>query len=564
MAGLATVFGSGAMTNSVPEIANADALFVIGSNTTENHPIIGLRMKDAARRGAKIIIADPRKIPLVKFAHLWLSHKPGTDATLINCIMHVILQEGLEDRQFIAEHTHGVDSLKKALESFTPEHGEKVTGVPRKDIIEAARIYAGANKAGIYYTMGITQHCTGTNNVFALADLAMLTGNMGKESAGVNPLRGQNNVQGCCDMACLPNNLPGYQKVADDLVRRKFEEAWKSKLSGDIGLTATEMTDAIIRGDIKGMYVMGENPIISDPNMNHSMQAFKNLECLVVQDIFLTETAEIADVVLPATTFAEKDGTFTNTERRVQRIRKALEPPGDAKPDMDIISLLAKRMGYNHILETIAEHAGLTDEEIDMAAYLPGPEETFNEVVGLWPAMGGMTYARINGDGLQWPCPTKAHPGTPFLYRNGFPLGKASFVAVPGLSSAELTDEEYPLILTTGRILFQYHTGTMTRKSKALEAAAPEPFIEVNEKDAEQMGIEEGELVTVASRRGEIQVKARIGGIVGPGVVFIPFHYKEAAANLLTNDALDPICKIAEAKVCAVKVEKMNREKNAA
>jgi formate dehydrogenase alpha subunit len=564
VAGLATVFGSGAMTNSVPEIAGADALFVIGSNTTENHPIIGLRMKDAARRGAKIIIADPRKIPLVKFAHLWLRQKPGTDATLINCMMHVILQEGLEDKQFIADHTQGVDSLRKNLQSFTPEHGEKVTGVPREDIIEAARIYAEADKAGIYYTMGITQHCTGTNNVFALADLAMLTGNMGKESAGVNPLRGQNNVQGCCDMACLPNNFPGYQKVTDDSVRRKFEEAWKCELPGNIGLTATEMTDAMIRGEIKGRYVMGENPIISDPNMNHSMQAFRNLECLVVQDIFLTETAEIADVVLPAAAFAEKDGTFTNTERRVQRVRKALDSPGAAKSDLEIVSLLAKRMGYDHVLETIAKNAGLTAEEIDMAAYLPGPEETFNEVAGLWPAMGGMTYQRLNGDGLQWPCPTRSHPGTPFLYKNGFPLGRASFVTVPGLSSAEQPDDEYPLILTTGRILFHYHTGTMTRKSKALETVAPEAFIEVNEKDAEQMGIGEGELLTVTSRRGEIQVKARVGDIVGPGVVFIPFHYKEAAANLLTNDALDPICKIAEAKVCAVRVEKKNSRKNAA
>jgi len=564
VAGLATVFGSGAMTNSTPEIEGADALFVIGSNTTENHPIVALRMKQAVRKGAKLIIADPRRIPLVKFAHLWLRHKPGTDATLINCMMHVILEENLEDSEFIKERTNGIEDFRKSLESFTPEHGEKVTGVPKEDIIEAARIYAGAEKAGIYYTMGITQHSMGTNNVFALADLAMLTGNLGRESAGVNPLRGQNNVQGCCDMGCSPNVLPGYQKVTDPMVRQRFEEVWGREIPDAIGLTATEMTEAMIEGSLKGLYVMGENPILSDPNMNHSIKAFKSLELLVVQDIFMTETAELADVVLPAASFAEKDGTFTNTERRVQRVRKAVSPPGEAKDDLSIISLISLRMGYNPVLENLSALGYEMPDELDADKYITTPEQAFLEAGLLWPALRGMTYERLKNGGLQWPCPAQNNPGTQYLFKDGFPVGKASFVAVPGLPSRELPDEEYPFILTTGRILFQYHTGTMSRRSRVLEAAAPEPFIEMNETDADRLGVQNGDVLAVTSRRGEIQVKVRVGDIVGPGVVFIPFHYKEAAANLLTNDALDPVCKIAEVKVCAVRVEKTSKQKNAA
>ncbi len=544
------------MTNSVEEIADTDALFVIGSNTTENHPIIGLRMKEAVRNGAKLIIADPRKIPLVKFAHLWLQQKPGTDATLINCIMHVILKEGLEDTKFIKERTEGITAFRKSLKSFTPAHGEKVTGVPKKDIIEAARIFASADKAGIYYTMGITQHSMGTNNVLALADLAMLTGNVGKESSGVNPLRGQNNVQGCCDMGCSPNVFPGYQKVTDEKVRSKFEEAWGRELPTEIGLAATEMTDAMIDGKLKGLYVMGENPILSEPNMNHALKAFKSLDFLIVQDLFLTETAELADVVLPAASFAEKEGTFTNTERRVQRVRKAIKSPGEAMDDLSIISHITLRMGYNPVLENLSALGYLVPDKMEADKYITTPEQAFLEAGLLWPEIRGMTYQRLRNGGLQWPCPSHSHSGTRFLFQDSFPVGKAKFVAIPGLPSKEVPDDDYPFILTTGRILFQYHTGTMTRRSKALEAVAPEPFIEINKSDAEKLGIVESALLTVTSRRGQIDVKAKIGDRVGPGVVFIPFHYKEAAANLLTNDALDPVCKIAEAKVCAVKIEK--------
>ena len=552
------------MTNSIAEIENTDALFVIGSNTTENHPIVALRMKQAVRKGAKLIVADPRRIPLVKFAHLWLRHKPGTDATLINSMMHVILKEGLHDREFIQERTNGIEDFEKSLQSFTPEFGEKVTGVPKDDIIRAARIYAEAEKAGIYYTMGITQHSMGTNNVFALADLAMLTGNVGKKSAGVNPLRGQNNVQGACDMGCSPNVLPGYQKVTDATVRHRFEDVWGRHIPGEIGLTATEMTEAMIKGSLKGLYIMGENPALSDPNMHHTLEAFKKLEFLLVQDIFLTETAELADVVLPAASFAEKDGTFTNTERRVQRVRKAISPPGEAKDDLSIISLISLRMGYNPVLENLSALGYKMPDELDADKYVTTPEQAFMEAGLLWPALRGMTYERLKNGGLQWPCPSQNDPGTQYLFKNGFPLGKASFVAVPGLASREVPDDEYPFILTTGRILFQYHTGTMSRRSKVLEAAAPEPFIEMNAADAERLGVKDSEVLTVSSRRGEIELKARVGDVVAPGVVFIPFHYKEAAANLLTNDALDPISKIAEAKVCAVRLSKKAAEKKQA
>ncbi len=524
------------MTNSIAEVENNDALFVIGSNTTENHPIVALRMKKAAEKGAKIIVADPRKIPLVKFAALWLRQRPGTDVALLNSMMHVILEEGLEDKRFIEERTEGFEAFKAAVKEFTPEYAEKITGVPKEDIIKAAKIYASAGKAGIYYTMGITQHSMGTNNVYSVANLAMLTGNLGRESTGVNPLRGQNNVQGSSDMACAPTVLPGYQKVTDEAARAKFESVWGRPVPSKVGMTATEMTGAMIDGSLKALYIMGENPLLSDPNMGHTTNALKNLEFLVVQDIFLTETAELADVVLPAASFAEKDGTFTNTERRVQRVRKAIDAPGEALDDLEIICRLSLRMGFDLCLNT--------------------PEDAFLEAGSLWPALAGMTYRRINDNGLHWPCPTSDHPGTPYLFHGTFPKGKATFTPVPFVKSKELPDDEYPFVLTTGRVLFQYHTGTMTRRSKALEAVAPEAFVEINTADAENLGISTSDMVSVTSRRGEIKLKAKVADKVGPGVVFIPFHYKEAAANILTNDALDPVCKIPEAKVCAVRLQK--------
>ena len=541
MAGLAAKFGSGAMTNSVAEIAENEALLVIGSNTTENHPVIALRMKEAVTNGAKLIVADPRKIPLVKIAALWLRHKPGTDSVLLNAIMHVILEEGLEDKEFINKRTEAFEEFKKSLEPFTAEFGAEVTGVPAEDIRKAARIFGSAKNAGIYYAMGITQHSMGTNNVHAVGNRAMLTGNVGKRAAGVNPLRGQNNVQGACDMGCLPNVYPGYQNVANPDVQKKFEAAWGTALSNKPGLPATEMTGAMLAGSLKGMYVFGENPALSDPNTTHSLKAFNSLEFLVVQDIFLTETAELADVVLPSSSFAEKNGTFTSTERRVQRVRKAIASPGQAKDDLIIIDMITKRL-----------------EGSAAAGKAPEAAAVFAEVASLWPGIAGMSYERLEKESLSWPCPSLDHPGTDFLFKDTFPRegGKALFAKVPQILSNELPDKEYPFVLTTGRELFHYHTGTMTRRSAGLNAVAPEAYIEINPVDADGLGIKNGENLKVTSRRGTIDLKARVSGIVPPQVVFIPFHYKEAAANLLTNDAMDPVCKIMEAKVCAVRLEK--------
>ena len=529
------MFGSGAMTNSIPEIENNDVIFVIGSNTTEAHPVIGLKIKKAVKKGAELIIADPRRIDLVRFAHIWLRHRPGTDVALLNSIMHVITKEDLIDKKFIETWTEGFESFKEYLEEYTPEIGEKITGVPKEDIIKVAQLYGNAIRPGIYYTLGITQHTHGTENVYSVANLAMMTGNLGRESTGVNPLRGQNNVQGACDMGCLPDCYPGYQKVNIPGIKEKFEKIWGAKLADKIGLVASEMATAAIEGHLKAMYIMGENPVLSDPDINHTIKALKKLDFLIVQDIFLTETAELADVVLPAACFAEKDGTFTNTERRVQRVRKAVEPPGEAKEDSWIIIELAKRLGYLMKYNFI--------------------EEVFHEAGKVWPALAGMTYRRLGNKGLQWPCPTLDHPGTQYLFKGGFPRGKAAFSIVRYRPSEELPDEEYPFLLSTGRELFQYHTGSMTRKVDAINRVSPEAYVEINPDDAKQLGIDDGKRVRVSSRRGSISIKATISDRPIKGMLFIPFHFREAAANVLTNTALDPIAKIPEMKICAAKVE---------
>ncbi len=535
MAGLATVFGSGAMTNSIPEIENNDVIFVIGSNTTETHPIIGLRMKKALRKGARIIVADPRKINLVRFSTVWLQHKPGTDVALLNGIMHVLLKENLIDKGFVKDRTEGFDAFKKTLEDFSPESAEKITGVPKSDIVNAALLYGKAERPAIYYTMGITQHSHGTQNVFAIANLALMTGNLGKESTGVNPLRGQNNVQGATDMGCIPNQYPGYQRVDLPSIRSKFETAWDIRLSDKTGLTATEMTHAALEGKLRAIYIMGENPVISDPDTHHTVKSLKSLDFLVVQDIFMTETAELADVVLPSSCFAEKDGTFTNTERRVQRVKRAITPPGVAREDSMIVMELSRRMGYEMKYTLV--------------------EEIMEEIGGLWPAVAGITFSRIEKWGLQWPCPTLEHPGTPYLFKGGFPRGKAAFTPVKYEPSKELPDKEYPFILSTGRQLFQYHTGSMTRKVKELNLVAPEAYVELNPADARKLGLSDGKVVRVSSRRGSIDIKVMLSERPSEGMVFIPFHYKEAAANILTSAELDPIYKIPEYKVCAVKIE---------
>ena len=526
------------MTNSMQEIENNEVLFVIGSNTKENHPIVALRMIKAKRKGAKIIIADPRRVPLVRFADIWMQHKPGTDVALLNGMMHVIIAENLINCDFIDSQTEGFDPEFRAnIAQFTPEAAEAVTGVPKEQIIKAARLYAKGKRAGIYYTMGITQHAHGTENVFSIANLALMTGNLGKESSGVNPLRGQNNVQGSTDMGCSPNMYPGYQRVSIPAVRQKFEELWKVKLSDKEGMTATEMLPAAEKGTLKALYIMGENPAVTDPDSTHTIKSLKALDFLVVQDIFLTETAELAHVVLPGVTFAEKVGTFTNTERRVQRVRRALNSPGQAMKDSLIIMELSKRMGYE--------------------MHYPHTVEIFREMGQAWPALAGMSYARLEDGGLQWPCPTPEHPGTQFLFKGGFPRGNGKFTIVQYKPSSEVTDAEYPFILTTGRQLFHYHSGSMTRRVKQIDKVSPECYIELNPEDARRLSIEGGSRVKVTSRRGAITVKAVVSKRPAKGVVFVPFHFKEAAANVLTSStSLDPVAKIPSFKVSAVRIER--------
>jgi len=522
------------MTNSIREIEGMEVIFIIGSNTKESHPVIANRMIKAYRKGAKIVVADPRRVPMVKFAEVFLKMRPGTDIALLNGMAHVILKEGLHNGEFIREKTEGFEEWKKSIEEFTPERSEEITGVPKKDLIKAARLYGGSRRAGIFYTMGITQHACGTDNVRSVANLVTLTGNIGREFTGVNPLRGQNNVQGSSDAACLPNVYPGYQRVDLPDVRQKFETSWGVSLSPNPGLTATEMIDAAVEGKIRAMYIMGENPIITDPNMHHTIKALESLEFLVVQDIFMTDTAEFADVVLPAACSFEKDGTYSNTERRVQRVRKAVSPPGEARDDLSIIMEVSRRLGY------LMEYRS--------------PGEVLREYGKLWPAMAGITFERLEGEGLQWPCPSADHPGTEYLYKDGFPKGKVRFSPIAYCPPAEVTDGEYPFVLTTGRNLFQYHSGSMTRRVKPIEKHAGEPYVEISPEDSKRLGLRNGDTVRVASRRGEVEIKARITRKISEGIVFIPMHYREAAANVITNDALDPIVKIPEFKVCAVKI----------
>jgi predicted molibdopterin-dependent oxidoreductase YjgC len=540
------------MSNDIEGIADIDAMLVIGSNTTETHPVIGLRMKQAAKNhGTDIIVADPRRIKLVDHSSLWLSQKPGTDAALINGLCHVIIRDNLVDQDFIKTRTENFEALAEAVAGCTPDWAEKITGVPGADIEKAAKIYGSAERAAIYYTMGITQHTSGTDNVKCLANLALMTGNLGKPGTGLNPLRGQNNVQGASDMACAPVFLPGYQRVDNDEARQRFEELWGGPLPAKPGLAATEMTQAMIDGTIDAMWIMGENPVMSDPNLSHARKAFGSVKFLVVQDIFLSETAELADVVLPAAAYAEKEGTFTNTERRVQRVRQALLPPKGACDDLSIIQAISDRMDPDREITPAGDfHPGSDRMPVAKA------EEVFNEIANAWPAIAGITYKRLEGNGIQWPCPAEDHPGTPVLFENGFPRGLASFTPVFWRPPVEMPDDDYPFILTTGRVLYQYHTGTMTRRSQVLENADRGPNVEMNLEDAARLQIKDGEQVHVTSRRGSITLPVLATDRISSGVTFIPFHYKEAAANLLTNDALDPDCKIPEAKVCAVKVEK--------
>ena len=526
------------MTNSIPDLEEADLILVVGSNTTEQHPIIGTRIMRAQEKGAKLIVVDPRRIQLALHADLWLRQRPGTDVAWLNGMMHVILKEGLEDKEFIAQRTEGFEELKKVVEAYTPERVEAITGVPRDDLVKAARMYGQADKAALVYSMGITQHTSGVQHVWSCANLAMLTGNVGRPGTGVNPLRGQNNVQGACDAGALVNFYPGYQSVTNPEIRAKFEKAWGVKgLPSEVGLTVVEMMNAAAEGKIKAIYIMGENPVLSDPDSNHVVEALKNLEFLVVQEIFLSETAELADVVLPSASFAEKEGTFTATDRRVQLVRQAIEPLGECKPDWQIICQLAQRMGASGF-------------------EFSTPKEIMDELASLSPIYGGISYERLEKEGfLQWPCRSAGDPGTLYLHKGEFARGKGLFHAVEHQEAAELPDEEYPLILTTGRNMFHWHGGTMTRRSVKLDREVPEAYVEVNPEDAGGLGLKDGERGRLVSRRGEIETNIWVTKRVPKGVVFAPFHFAEAAANVLTNPALDPVAKIPEYKVCAVRLE---------
>jgi formate dehydrogenase alpha subunit len=538
VAGLAAAFGSGSMTNTIGCLEKADLILVTGSNTTENHPVISAYIKRAVSfKGAKLIVVDPRRVKIASFAHQWLRPNLGTDVAWINGMMHVIINEERYAREYVESRTVGFDELKRAVADYTPERVAEITGIPAKQLIDAARMYAGAKAGSIVYCMGITQHTTGTDNVKSLANLAMLCGNVGIAGGGVNPLRGQNNVQGACDMGGLPDVFSGYQKVADPQARERMAAAWGvTSLPEKPGLQVTAMIPKAHSGEMKALYVIGENPLVSDPDLNHAQKSFDHLEFLVVQDIFLTETARIADVVLPAACFAEKDGTFSNTERRVQRVRKAVEMPGQARQDWQIICDLASRMGYPMAYES--------------------SEAIMAEIATVTPSYAGISYPRIAHEGLHWPCPNPEHPGTPILHIGQFSSGKGVFHGLAYVPPAEPVDAEYPLYLTTGRVLYHYHTGTMTMKSEGLIDRAPESFVEIARQDASAHGLEEGAMVTIASRRGSIEARVQISDKAVPGTVFIPFHYAQAAANTLTNAALDPISGIPEFKVCAVKLSK--------
>ena len=534
VAGLTRSFGSGAATNSIDELPGAKCIFIIGSNATEAHPIIGWRLITAKDKGAKIILADPRSRALSNFSDLHLKLLPGTDICLLNGIMHVILKERLEDTGFIAERTEGFIELKKTLEKYNPEYVEKITRVPGDILIQAAKTYAALKPASIIYGLGITEHITGTDNVSTLANLAMLTGNVGKPSSGVNPLRGQNNVQGACDMGALPNVFSGYQDVEDANLREKFEEAWKVKLPAKKGLTNSEMFQE--PGRIKLFYIIGEDVVHSEPNSKHVASCLEEAEFTLVQDLFLCKTAEYADVILPACSFAEKEGTFSNADRRIQRVRKALEPLAQTKPDGQIMRELSGLLGYPMKYKNASV--------------------VMDEIARLSPLFAGVSYARLEQSGfLQWPCPDKFHPGTKIMHKQVFTRGKGKFLAIEHKPAQELPDAEFPFILSTGRILFHYNSGTQTRRTEILAREFPENFVQINLQDAERLKIKNKSVVSISTRRGAVTIKAMVTEDIISGVIWMPFHYANKLTNTLTNDAFDPISKIGEYKVCAAKVE---------
>ncbi len=547
-----TSLGSGATSNSYVDYEEAGCLVIIGSDANSNHPVAASRMRRAViEKGAKLIVINPRRIDMCDFADLWLRPRPGTDVALLNAMAKVILDEGLADERFITDRTEGFDEWRQVVEKYDLAYAEQITGVPAQDIAESARHYARPPFSGscLIWGMGITQHTNGTPNAHGVLNLALVSGQLGTPGSGVSPLRGQNNVQGCGDAGCIPDAFPGYQTIGPDTVA-KFQEAWSNHpLPPEKGLVVTDMVDQMLKGRIKAMYVTGENPLLSEPDLNHAQKAFKALEFLVVQDIFMHETAEIADVVLPATSFAEKDGTFTNSERRVQRVRKAVEPIGQSRPDWEIIADLGRRL---------SERLGL---DLEHEFTYSHPSELWEEMAALTPNLAGISYERLNEEGgIQWPCPTPDHPGTRFLYEKDFPRGpRARFVAYDqGPAAQEMPTKRFPLILNTGRILYHWHGGTITRRASGLLARAPELQIAVSPEDGERFKLEDGEWVRLRSRRGNLEGRVLYSDKMRAGEVFVPFvKLKEHAANFLTNSAFDPNSKIPEYKVCAVRFEKL-------
>jgi formate dehydrogenase alpha subunit len=539
VAGLAAAFGSGAMTNSIAEIETAGCIFVIGSNTTACHPILAQRILRAKENGAALIVADPRRIQLSRFADVAVQHRLGSDVALLGGMMRIIIENGWHAEDYIAQRTEGYAAMAKAVDAYLPEYVQQVTGVAPEDLLQMARLYATRPPGSLLYAMGITQHTCGVDNVKACCNLAMLCGYVGIEGGGVNPLRGQNNVQGACDMGGLPNVLTGYQPVSDPVVNEKFSSAWGRKVPDRPGLTITEMVPAMVDGRLKGLFVIGENPKLSDPDWQHFHHALKALDFLVVQDLFLSETAQVADVVLSAASVAEKEGTFTNTERRCMKFAKAIDPIGSTLPDWEIICRLSTAMGYQMNYRS--------------------PEEIFDEMAALTPnSYKGMRYDRLGIDGLQWPCPDPEHPGTAYLHQGRFSRGKGKFHVVSYRDPAEMPDETRPYFLTTGRMFAHYHTGTMTRISPHLDVEQRTGYVEINPQDAERHHIQEGDIVVLTSRRGEMEAPAKISTSVTSGTLFLPIHFGENPTNVLTSsDAVDPLANIPEFKVSAVDLKKL-------
>lgn len=530
------------MTNTIEDITSqSDVIFLIGSNPEEAHPVLGMQIRRAVENGTRLIVVDPRDIQLTQHADIHLKLRPGTNVALANGIVHILIKEGLVDEEYVKTRTSGFEELAKMVESYTPERVAQICEIDKNDLIAAAKMYGSAERAPIIYCLGVAEHSTGTEGVMSLSNMAMVNGKLGKAGCGVNPIRGQNNVQGACDMGAQPNMYTGYQKVEDEAVHEKFEHAWGVPLPPKQGLKATEVFPAAIDGRVKGLFIFGEDPIRTDPDTHHVIRALESLDFLVVDELFMTETAKYADVVLPGRAYAEKEGTFSNTERRVQRVRKAVDAPAGTQLDTWIFTQIMNRMGY--------EQPELTAAQV------------MDEIASVTPSFGGISHARLDtpellGKGLQWPCPAPDHPGTPIMHVGKFSKGLGTYSTAEYKHSAELPDEAYPFIMMTGRVLAQYNAEAMTGRTPGLNEIDGHSFIEINSEDAVKLGIANGDRVKVASRRGEIESWARVSEKTNPGQVWMPFHFQDGNANWLTIAALDDICKVPEYKVCAVRVQK--------